>query len=307
MPNEDRYMDELVDQLHACLAEALLRSRREPFVTPVTVAEIYQDLVPYRTVRSRLGFEMNADYEHTLLRLLAGEGSHARLEPREAREELQAELETPNPNVGLFRKFAACDVWIAAPREGGGVGPGEVEPADATPAEAVYGDAASAVAATSDPESESARVPDDRSGARDPSAWHHASGAGRSAWDEPAVAGGAWDDMDAPELLLDDEVVDDADIVDAILYKIPPAMLRPDEAVASTLDSQNGRAAMPNASSQCGFCDSNLPSGRAVKFCPFCGADQTMRPCSACGEALANGWRFCIACGTQTTVPAPAG
>jgi hypothetical protein len=118
MPNEDRLMDQLVERLHACLAQALNRSRVEPFIAPVTVAEIYQDLVPYRAVRSRLGFEMNADYEHTLLRMLAGEGNHVRLEPKEARDELRAELRAANPNVGLFRKFAGCDVWVATPRDG---------------------------------------------------------------------------------------------------------------------------------------------------------------------------------------------
>ena len=64
--------------IHETLADAL-RRRPQAFDAPVTVAEIYQDLVPYRAVRSALGFDMNADYEHTLLRLLAGEEDLARL------------------------------------------------------------------------------------------------------------------------------------------------------------------------------------------------------------------------------------
>ncbi len=108
-------MDVYVERLYAALADALRRGRERPFAAPVTVAEIYQDLVPYRVVRTTIGFEMNADYEHALLQLLSGEAGLARLEPDEAAAELRGELGSPNPNVGLFRKFAACDVWVADP------------------------------------------------------------------------------------------------------------------------------------------------------------------------------------------------
>jgi hypothetical protein len=56
---------------------------------------------------------MNADYEYALLRLLAGEGDLARLEPSEVRESLRSELDSPNPNVSMFRDYANCDVWVA--------------------------------------------------------------------------------------------------------------------------------------------------------------------------------------------------
>jgi hypothetical protein len=108
-------MDVYVERLYAALTDALRQNRTRPFEGPVTVAEIYQDLVPYRVVRTTIGFEMNADYEHALLQLLSGENGLARLEPDEAASELRSELTSPNPNVGLFRKFAACDVWVADP------------------------------------------------------------------------------------------------------------------------------------------------------------------------------------------------
>lgn len=110
-------MDVYVERLYTALTDALRRSRPRPFEAPVTVAEIYQELVPYRVVRASLGFEMNADYEHAVLQLLAGAGGLTRLEPESAAAELRAELSMPNPNVGLFRKFAGCDVWIAAPAD----------------------------------------------------------------------------------------------------------------------------------------------------------------------------------------------
>lgn len=106
-------MDAVVARLHRKLVEALLARGPEALERPVTVAEIYQDLIPYRTVRSALGVELNADYEHALLRLLAGEGNLVRLEPASAREELRNELDSPDPYVGIYRNFAACDVWIS--------------------------------------------------------------------------------------------------------------------------------------------------------------------------------------------------
>jgi hypothetical protein len=104
-------MTDSVRLLHGCLTRQL--RHRGGQEQPVTVAEIYQDLVPYRAVRSEIGVELNADYEHALVRLLAGEGGLARLEPAEVRAELQRELGMPDPNVTLYRKFAGCDVWVA--------------------------------------------------------------------------------------------------------------------------------------------------------------------------------------------------
>jgi hypothetical protein len=105
-------MDTNVVSLHRALVKAVRRARGESFDRPVTVAEIYQQLLPYRAARDAVGFEMNADYEYALLRLLAGEGDLARLEPSEARDTLRMELDSPNPNVSLFRDYAACDVWL---------------------------------------------------------------------------------------------------------------------------------------------------------------------------------------------------
>lgn len=116
--------DEVVTRLYRCLAEEL-RRRGHSDDRPVKVSQLYQELVPYRAVRSTLGVELNADYEHALLRLLAGERGLLRLEPDEARDELRREVEAPYPFVGMFRKFAASDVWVsmqAAPGADSGAG-----------------------------------------------------------------------------------------------------------------------------------------------------------------------------------------
>ena len=116
---------ELLDRFHAVLVEEIRADRPDLLTSPFTVAEIYQELVPYRTHRDRIGVEMNGDYEHLLMRLLAGEGGYLVLEADTAREELRSELASPNPNTGLFREFAAADVSLnpeRVPAEGGHAG-----------------------------------------------------------------------------------------------------------------------------------------------------------------------------------------
>lgn len=109
--------DEVITRLYRVLIEELQR-KEHPESQPVKVSDLYQTLVPYRAVRSALGVELNADYEHALLRLLSGERGLLRLEPAEAREELRREVDAPYPFVGLFRKFSASDVWIDMPEAG---------------------------------------------------------------------------------------------------------------------------------------------------------------------------------------------
>ncbi|MEJ2679557.1 MAG: hypothetical protein P8174_10850, partial [Gemmatimonadota bacterium] len=104
--------DPVVARLHRCLVDAVRRRGEDPRRASFKVSEVYEELVPYREVRRALGVQLKADYEHALLRLLAGEGGLLRVEPEAARAELRQEAGTPYPFVGLYRKFAASDVWI---------------------------------------------------------------------------------------------------------------------------------------------------------------------------------------------------
>jgi hypothetical protein len=103
---------ELLERFHRTLIEEIQMQRPEYLTGPFTVAEIYQNLVPYGSHRDRIGVHMNGDYEDALLRLLAGEGGYLVLESEPALRELRAELRTPNPNTGLYREFAAVDVRL---------------------------------------------------------------------------------------------------------------------------------------------------------------------------------------------------
>jgi len=80
------------------------------------VAELYQQIVPYRTHRNLLGFGTHQDYEGAILGLLAGLGGYATVEPDEVRQTLAAELASPNPDPTLFREFAGARVRLDAGR-----------------------------------------------------------------------------------------------------------------------------------------------------------------------------------------------
>lgn len=103
---------ERIERFHRVLVQRIRDVRPEYLERPFTVAEIYQDLVPYATHRDRLGVEMNGDYEDILLRLLAGEGDYLVLESSHARDRLRDELRSPNPDTGVYREFAAVDVRL---------------------------------------------------------------------------------------------------------------------------------------------------------------------------------------------------
>jgi len=103
---------DLLTRFYRALVREINAASPEALTTPFSVAEIYQNLVPYRTHRDEIGVEMNGDYEHALLRLLAGEGDFLTIESRTARQEIREELEAPNPNTALYRDFAAADVLL---------------------------------------------------------------------------------------------------------------------------------------------------------------------------------------------------
>jgi len=102
----------ILERFHRTLVEEIQTQRPEYLTGPFTVAEIYQNLVPYGSHRDRIGVSMNGDYEDALIRLLAGEGGYLVLESEPALRELKAELRSANPNTGLYREYAAVDVRL---------------------------------------------------------------------------------------------------------------------------------------------------------------------------------------------------
>jgi hypothetical protein len=274
-----------LDRLYRRLAEALRRAHVDPFVAPVTVAEIYQELVPYRSMRTEAGFEESADYEHTLLRLLAGEAALARLEPAEAREEIARELRFPAPNVSIYRAYAGCDVWIA---------PSSFDPAFDPAATAVDGGTASGTGSATPADADAGSSADER-------------GIGAPAGQSGARPTFSFLDLDndveAAPAEGPEERRSAEDEEGGQATPSTGAAAESSLAAASAGDDLEAAGGGPDAATQarpsrCGFCDSELPAQRRVRYCPFCGADQSTRPCTACGEALEPGWSFCVGCGS---------
>ncbi len=104
--------EEILERFHRALIEEIQTQRPEYLTGPFTVAEIYQNLVPYGSHRDRIGVTVNQDYEDALLRLLAGEGGFLMLESEPALRDIRAELDTAHPNTGIYREFAAVDVRL---------------------------------------------------------------------------------------------------------------------------------------------------------------------------------------------------
>ncbi|CAN5890282.1 hypothetical protein BH23GEM9_BH23GEM9_01590 [soil metagenome] len=332
-----------LERLYERLTDAL-NQRSDPYGAPVTVAEIYQELVPYRMVRTDVGFALNADYEHALLRLLSGEGSWARLEPTSARDVIMRELSSPNPNVSVYREYAGCDVWITPRTSDSGssshesgfddgadlpwlglddeetdpsafslmeLTDDEIEEEQAAPGTQwqnggpVGADAANGQQAGSGDERQ------DGSGAE----WQHgpdpvsqdsarqdaaaAAPGGASADRQRSASAGAQGSQAGREPSGED--AREADMSSAGAGETGAGRRSTAQAAAEQYAAARQSAAREAvATAPCVFCDSALPQGRKVRFCPFCGGDQTMRPCGECGDAMEPGWLFCVGCGAPS-------
>src|SRR5207253_1933147 len=100
-----REMTDDLDRLFERLVSVLADDAPGRLAVPFPAAEVYERLVPYRSNRSSLKVATHQDYEMAVLRLLAGEGGYASLEPTEVREALEREAGEKNPDPGLFRQF----------------------------------------------------------------------------------------------------------------------------------------------------------------------------------------------------------
>lgn len=265
--------DQVLERFHRALIEEIQTQHPDYLTGPFTVAEIYQNLVPYGSHRDRIGVEMNGDYEDALIRLLAGEGGFLILDSEPALRDLCAELETQNPNTGLYREFAAVDVrlnqayldlsaaaidqlpdLVEELEAEDPVAMAALAPSEGTASAAEMGIVPPGVDIFSD---ESPGAPEPKEATSD-----EATGTGR-----------------AP---------------------LAPEYVEPSTTVEGTADavaaSSGGGQEHEGA---CRWCRAELPDRENLKFCPFCGTDLRLVPCATCREELEPGWRFCIACGTE--------
>ncbi len=284
---------ETLDRFHQVLLQEISESRPEYLTKPFTVAEIYQNLVPYRSHRDLIGVEMNGDYEDILLRLLAGEGDYLLLDSEVARREIRQELENAAPNTGLFRDFAAADVRLNPDRilaSAGEVMEREtVDIAELRPdavSDGVVGHIELADVGFLVPmpgtEADDLDSEGDDPGAGDPAA----------ATDSPVLDA----QVAEAESGYDEESVQDRD------YGQGRDLFQSEEQAPSDEIEEQGETPTEvsdeDGPSACHWCRQSLPSRELLNFCPFCGSDLRLTPCPTCGEELETGWQFCISCGT---------
>ena len=81
---------------------------------PMTVAEIRDAIVPYRTNRRALQLESSEEYEFVLLQLCAGEGGFATTVPEEVRALFAAELRSSNPDLEMLHEHESAVVRLEA-------------------------------------------------------------------------------------------------------------------------------------------------------------------------------------------------
>lgn len=105
MDELDRMFRRLVQNVRAGYPDLLTRS--------FEVSALYQTLIPYRLNRAELGIDSAEEYEITLMRLLAGTRGLLSGDP-DMQAALQAELESPNPDLSVFRAWATSAVSLNA-------------------------------------------------------------------------------------------------------------------------------------------------------------------------------------------------
>ena len=256
--------EQILERFHRALIEEIQTQRPEYLTSAFTVAEIYQNLVPYGSHRDRIGVEMNGDYEDALIRLLAGEGGYLILDSEPALKDLRTELQRPNPNTGLYREFAAVDVRLN---------------------QAYLDLSASALD----------QLPDlvHELEAEDPvtmSALAPAEGHADLGIVPPGV-----------DIFGDGEAAGADGRADARAHRPPLAPEYVEEPGPNGSESADAPATARAgaAPTECKWCRADLPERDDLNFCPYCGTDLDLVPCGSCGGELEPGWRFCASCGTE--------
>lgn len=103
MDELDRMFRRLVHNVRGGFPDLLTRS--------FEVSTLHQTLVPYRLNRTALAIDSAEEYELTLMRLLAGTRGLMQGDP-DMQAAMQAELESPNPDLSLFRAWSTATVAI---------------------------------------------------------------------------------------------------------------------------------------------------------------------------------------------------
>jgi hypothetical protein len=81
----------------------------------------------------------------------------------------------------------------------------------------------------------------------------------------------------------------------------PPPIAEPVSPPEPTPSGGGGGLVFEAVEVACPRCGEELPGGRRVIFCPFCGRQLEESRCPQCGDPLEPGWRFCGTCGSSVS------
>jgi hypothetical protein len=243
-----------------------IQTRYPAYLTqPFEVAELYQNILPYRHHRRELGLETNQEYELALLQLLSGARDYLVVNDQ-MRERLARELASPNPDPGAFREFSTSQVALS--------------PAAVRRFESGAGEPALVGAGKAAATETTQRTPNQRAAAAT-----SVSTAPRAASSAP-TAPSAMPAQPAPR---------------RAASSTSNVSTGPRAAAAPGASARPSQTVVPQAGEQCRYCSGALPAGRRITFCPHCGQNLTVVNCMACGTELELGWKFCTTCGRQVS------
>ena len=106
-------VQDVLGRFHRVLVREVLSRSPGTLTAPLTVGDIYYDLVPFETRQKELGIESVLDYEHALLQLLAGQGGYVKLEYIADRQRIQRHANSLYPSPGLYREFLSSGIRIS--------------------------------------------------------------------------------------------------------------------------------------------------------------------------------------------------
>jgi hypothetical protein len=117
-----------VDRFFHQLVAALAAGDPVRLNHPVSVREIRESILPYRTSRRVLGVDSVEDYDLLLLRLAAGEGGFVRTSPEEARARFGHESASSNPDLDVLERHADAVLTLEGLRVARALALGESDP-----------------------------------------------------------------------------------------------------------------------------------------------------------------------------------
>lgn len=264
MDELDRMFRRLVHNVRAGFPDLLTR--------PFEVTALHQHLIPYRLNRGELAIDTAEEYELTLMRLLSGARGLLNGDP-DMQSALRAELESPNPDLSLFRAWGTSSVSFAA-----------------TAIRALDGQSPPVV-----------RSPSPASPTR------QAEMAGRATLELPAS--GAAPVASAVATARAPKAAGSVATAQAPKAAAPRPAAQAPKAAGPGATSVAAKPAAPVASvpvavarahgTGCRYCGGELPEGRETHFCPHCGQNLSIKQCPACSTELEVEWQYCITCGRQ--------